>query len=260
MKGERLLSVVIPYYIDNKNQYFIEDWVGACQDIEIIFVQDIHKSQPGVSLEYLVAKYANNRIIHTSGIFDGPGLARNAGMKLANSEFIAFWDIDDLPIVSNFLQMTHKAHSGQYIAGVGLFYKAHVNHKNLKIEKLSPQRGLSTFDLALNPGIWRWVFRASLLKDNYFENIKMGEDQVFIQSINVFDYKILKYDDFVYVYMKGWVTQLTNSNRHHNDIERALRMVGRTFLEGSRRSKYFKIVMLFRLFSTLIKSRVINWH
>ncbi len=255
-----MLSVVIPYYIDSGNKYFIEDWLVDCEDIEIIFVQDIHNNHPGLSLEYLVAKYSNIRIIHTAGNFEGPGLARNAGMKFANSEFIAFWDIDDLPNVSNFLHMTHEAHSGQYCAGVGFFNKALVNHQNLKIDKLSPQRGLSTFDLALNPGIWRWVFRSSLLKEIYFENINMGEDQVFMQSINVFDHKILKYDDFVYTYMKGWVTQLTNSYRHHIDIESALRMVGRTFWEGSWRSKYFRVVMLVRLFLTLIKSRLTKWN
>lgn len=251
-----MLSVVVPYHLNLNSSYFIENWLPNCTEIEVILVQDLHHETSNISIEFLVAKYPDINIIHLSGYFNGPGGARNAGIAIANSEYIAFWDIDDYPNVFNVIEMTKNVITAKCVAGVGYFLESEVNPQNSRLNNGFVYQSQNIFSLAINPGIWRWVFNKNAILANSFEDITMGEDQVFLQALNIFDHKILKYEDVVYTYIKGWPKQLTSLGGLQRDIGRAIKIMAKDSLKGRIRSKIFRTAMIVRLTGTLIKNLV----
>jgi len=92
---EELVSIVIPIY---QAQQYIEVCVEDIlkQDylnIEIILVNDGSKDNSGEICDKCAEKYANIRVIHQEN--QGPGMARDTGVKKAKGKYIVFVDSDD---------------------------------------------------------------------------------------------------------------------------------------------------------------------
>lgn len=92
---EELVSIVIPIYQAQK-------YIEACledilkQDypnIEIILVNDGSMDNSGKICDKYAEKYANIRVIHQKN--QGPGMARDTGVKEAKGKYIVFVDSDD---------------------------------------------------------------------------------------------------------------------------------------------------------------------
>lgn len=91
-----LVSVIIPVY---NVQDYLEECVQSVQDqtypnVEIILVDDGSTDKSGALCDELAAKDGRIHVIHkeNGGLSD----ARNAGLKLAEGEYIAFVDSDDI--------------------------------------------------------------------------------------------------------------------------------------------------------------------
>ena len=89
------VSVIIPVYN-------VEEYVDKClasvvnqsfSDIEIIVVND--GSTDGSGDKCLEWAKRDERIVYVSKKNEGAGLARNLGIQIASSEFLAFCDPDD---------------------------------------------------------------------------------------------------------------------------------------------------------------------
>lgn len=92
---EELVSIVIPIY---QAQQYIEVCVEDIlkQDylnIEIILVNDGSKDNSGEICNKFAEKYTNIRVIHQEN--QGPGMARDTGVKEAKGKYIVFVDSDD---------------------------------------------------------------------------------------------------------------------------------------------------------------------
>lgn len=92
---EGLVSIVVPIYQ-------AQNYIGACvedilkQDypnIEIILVNDGSVDNSGEMCDKYAEKYTNIRVIHQ--VNQGPGIARDTGVKEAKGKYIIFVDSDD---------------------------------------------------------------------------------------------------------------------------------------------------------------------
>lgn len=90
-----LVSVIVPVY--NAEKYLQRAIDSAlCQDyrkIELILIDDGSSDLSGKICDFAAAKDTRVRVIHQSN--RGPGAARNAGLKIAQGEYLAFLDGDD---------------------------------------------------------------------------------------------------------------------------------------------------------------------
>ena len=183
------LSVVTPFHriADLQN---ITSWIPAATQmgIEVVLVLDT-LSEYEVSLVQTELPKNFNLIKVSSGNFGSAAHSRNAGIALATGEWIAFWDADDRPILSNFIQMI--AESENYSIAKGSFSR--LTEKEKKLNKgrefrIEAKTFRNIYKNANNPGLWRWAFRRKLIEGIFFPEIILGEDQLFlIQALSMVD-------------------------------------------------------------------------
>lgn len=79
----------------------------SLDDCELIFVDDGSTDSSIDVLRKTEREYPNIKMITQSNQFDG--VARNNGMKVAEGEYLIFWDPDDIPYNSQLEKMYVKA-------------------------------------------------------------------------------------------------------------------------------------------------------
>ena len=93
--SEMKLSIVIPVY---KVEKFIVNTVDsleiACDNYEIILVDDHSPDDSPRLCDELAAKYGNIKVLHKAKN-EGLSMARNSGIDIAKGEYICFVDADD---------------------------------------------------------------------------------------------------------------------------------------------------------------------
>ncbi|MGL5414486.1 MAG: bifunctional glycosyltransferase/CDP-glycerol:glycerophosphate glycerophosphotransferase [Clostridium sp.] len=199
------VSVIIPVY--NVEEY-IEETIESLlnqtmKDFEVILVDDESTDR---SVARIQKKIEGNekkfRIITQKN--GGPGKARNKGLDVAKGEYIIFMDSDDvLPI--NSIEIRYNLaceHKADMIIGATYGYDG---EKTWPIVGHFFDEGIKTIknsnELVQSMGPCNKLFRKKLIGDTRFpEDIKYGEDQVFIMSAYIKSKKIYKTNENIYYY------------------------------------------------------------
>ncbi len=213
--------------------------------VKILLVHDIQDSDTTIELKHLVKKHKYLDIDVIEGTFGAPGLARNAGLENPLAEWTAFWDADDLPNPKDVLEEISRASADvEVIIGNFTVLSPHgiasIKHE-AKIEIV-----------ALNPGLWRMIFRSSILESIYFSSTLMGEDQLFLIDLGLGSRKILFSNKFFYQYYRGFPMQLTSTQESVNDVEKTLKSVAARFKKNERLKNSFSEIIFLRLLVTTI--------
>jgi len=244
------LSCIVPVSRMANELGELESWIrdSVSLDIEIVIVHDIQDNETAEQLRGLIEDLKDNRLRFIQENVNSPGLARNLGLRIAQGQWIAFWDSDDLPDVKEALASINENLDSEIIIG------RYITHQRRSgTEEVSNELELNQRRVGINPGIWRMLFRNSVLVDKQFSEIKMGEDQVFIAELN-FDSKLVSFTNRVlYKYFKGRPNQLTNSELRIRDFLTAFEMI--LVAQKQQKSPLHSInfVMLSRILITTFK-------
>ena len=176
----KLVSVIIPYY--KKKKYFSKTinsvLAQTYRNIEIIIVYDDEDISEYKFLLKLKKKHKKISILVNKKNL-GAGLSRNAGIKIAKGEYIAFVDADDYWeknkiskqltfMKKNKSDISHTSYNIVDEFGKKISYRVAKNQNFLKLIK-SCDIGLSTV-----------ILKKKLLNDRIqFPNLKTKEDFVF---------------------------------------------------------------------------------
>ena len=170
------VSVIIPVY--NAEKYLREclDSVvnQTLRDIEIICVDDgSTDSSPAVLAEY-AARDSRVRVLTQENAGVGP--ARNAGIRAARGEFVAFLDPDDLlPDASVYEALYFYAKENRVrVCGGGVCSLANDGKRyfpdaswGTNVDQAFPREGFMRFaDWQFDYGFYRYIFERRLLLDN----------------------------------------------------------------------------------------------
>jgi len=201
------LSVIIPIQYPNKH---IDNLLRLAEDalnstIRLIYVFDCPSY---INVESIVLKKLTElKVKVVIDSFGNAGQARNAGLSLADSDWIAFWDSDDMFDLNLALEALRIAPEDSTVV-IGGFQVLEVC-KGFRREVEPP---ITPSSLARNPGIWRMMFRKELLKDITFPSIKLAEDQVFLCRTLCQHPKVFFTPLVWYRYAFGLIEQTTTSS------------------------------------------------
>ena len=201
---------MIPIGGVNPSCEYIKQWLPFIDftKFQVIIVQDNLKKSVALELQEItnaLADIDNGNLIVETVAYKNIGKSRNAGLRLAIGEWIAFWDSDDIPEPSLFSKMVGAAVKAEADLAVGQF-----SEKNETGEVILRNGMDSIPDLITDPGIWRLAFRRSIIEEIQFPGYSMGEDQVFLYRALQNIGHIQWFDFCVYTYRVGNPNQITN--------------------------------------------------
>jgi glycosyltransferase involved in cell wall biosynthesis len=191
--GERpLLSVVIPVHdaasLQDDLRRSISQWLLLpAPGVQVIVVLD----GPSEDVRWLALEpegMSSGRLeVTRTVVCQGPGAARNEGIIRSVGDTIYFMDADDTVDAAAIFGISAKLLATQYDVAV-FGYKVHdfrtptVTHRvGLPKTKLQSLESALTRDAA----VWRFVFRASFLREHglRFPPLRMGEDLIFLLQV-----------------------------------------------------------------------------
>lgn len=187
--------------------------------------------------------------------YGSPGLARNEGMKYSNSEWICFWDSDDIGNVEEVINSIIECPREKTLI-IGEYeiikFNEQVANGNFK-KKVN-----SLKHVMINPGIWRMAFRCSTLGDARFIKGRMGEDQAYLATLNIREEDVFYTRRHLYKYFIGDPQQLTSNSDSILEIKSAMEKVQEILKLGNQSEDYVYIIWA-RLLLTSIKRRVVSF-
>jgi hypothetical protein len=215
------LSVIVAVgnYTNFLTTYLASVSCQNIEEVEFIFVFDTPDSSLNPSQLFKGISFEFETVV---GNFGSPGLARNAGLNLANGKWISFNDIDDLTNITGLLGVVRETEESDAYIGCGIYRTLDFGSHTLLEECQWSNKPFA--DLIRRPGLWRMVFRADVIADKRFSNLSMGEDQLFLVSIGFPLHPIHFSNQHVYDYMKNVPGQLTSLKSKKQELTKAIRL------------------------------------
>lgn len=247
-KSERvyLLTVVVPIARMAGKLENLKKWVDSAigLEVKILLIHDHQDSETSQELREYVEKLGTGQVQLLEKYYGSPGMARNAGLLNIKSEWCCFWDSDDTPDVGATLLSIYQAKSDTEVIiskyAVHDFDETKIVSHNFCLDQV-----------AINPGIWRMVFKSRRIKDKEFTDLLMGEDQIFLLEIGLSTLKVEFSDAVTYTYHQGLPSQLTK--QFGMKSLRAIEVIRtNTILSQSTHDRFLTIVFT-RMFITSLK-------
>lgn len=252
INNENLLTAIVPVRNMAGRLNVFNSWIGQIEKypMQLIVVHDVFDKGTDYELKKIINHHSQLNIMLIEGKFGSPGYARNAGLEYVTGKWVAFWDSDDKPRLQTIISEINNAQLNDEIL-VGGFDT--VNAFSGNINRLN-ENNASLRSVLMNPGLWRMVFKSKILKELKFSNLRMGEDQLFLASMNFIELAANYANESFYEYTIEQKGQLTNSVSALTDLQQASRILLEHSLSNTnKRIVYFDIFLIIRQQLTLIK-------
>lgn len=254
------ITIIVPVSRMSTKLSNLRHWLRTVdfESIEVILVHDIQDVDTGRELKEITLNIPQIQLIEAR--YGSPGMARNAGLDLAKSEWIVFWDSDDLPEVEEVIEMIEIAANGNFAVAVGGFTVQTLTSPNLHSLHLieNSVSGKLFEEFGMQPGLWRWAFRNEIIGKIRFKAFRMAEDQCFLFDLNLAGQRIYVHPKSVYTYFVGDEQQLTNNPKALSDLLKSVPYLMRS-IKGSNASKSeFGALLITRQVLTALKRGVLS--
>jgi glycosyltransferase involved in cell wall biosynthesis len=239
------LTTIVPVSRMGGRLQLLATWLPKALDlgIYVVLVHDKQDDETGPELNALITKLNHENLSFVEGVFNSPGLARNAGLELSSTRWISFWDSDDLVFPEIVLQELSENHTNDEVI---CFQYDEITDQNLMKTKKTENRD----QLIKSPGIWRLIILRDLIGQVKFREFPMAEDQVFLWETGAFDSKILYSNRVVYAYSIGDPNQATASKKKINSLTKVIKCIK---LNQIPKSSVDRKNLVIRLSLTLVK-------
>jgi glycosyltransferase involved in cell wall biosynthesis len=240
------LSVIVPVSGEPDRIMFLGSWFKPNKfvHLEIIIVEDNLKEETKKELDkQLSGLYSEYSQIRVVGNFGNPGDARNAGLTKVTGDWVAFWDSDDLPDLVTVAEILIEPESRKNDFIYTDFLIKSDSSGNLAQNRFAAENQVVNLSLiALEPGIWRFVFKRGILEGISFPAFRMGEDQIFMTKLELHKHKGRYVNRNTYIYRKGITGQLTENQNRVKYLEPSLNE--QLMIIRKQPSRFGKIVVI----------------
>lgn len=248
-----IVSIITPISgvsIDLSNLRF---WLDQTQHLPIqtVLIHDEVDQIVHVLLEQMLEDLSNPLVTLHRGHFGSPGAARNKGLQFVTTKRVVFWDADDIGEPHNLIQVIKDHEDSKVIVGsytINSDSKLFDKHTNA----LKNDHTLE-IQLGLSPGIWRYIFNYSIIKDQQFSNVKMGEDQQFLIEIQAIPEMLTATKTILYNYFTGNDTHLTAQKSAKGAIVHTFDTLQRYFIKRNQRLNLFETTVFTKLLWSSVK-------
>jgi glycosyltransferase involved in cell wall biosynthesis len=212
-------------------------WLKDCTpQVQIILVSDSSSDNTSNELQGLRESLPLLNIVIIEGVYGSPGSARNAGLERVENEWTVFWDSDDIGDPKKLLEELSKMNEDN-CDSIIFGYEVYSKDSQKGAWSLWPETKEKRIEvLSLNPGIWRFCFRSSRVKNLKFSHLRMAEDQLFIDNFLQKFPHISFSNIIVYKYFINISTQLTRNKDALEDLQLAGRLLSRKLATDSQAS------------------------
>ena len=220
------VSIIIPVYNTEKflrgafdsikNQTFNFD------DLEIIFINDRSTDGSEEILKELGEKYENVFLYDSTSENRGPGTSRNLGMEKATSDYIIFFDSDDV-MMPEYIETIYDEITKNDVDIVKTSFYTNVRGETFPITRGIGRVEVSHDDLTLMMDYnyyepWAGIYKRSyLMEENirFLERFNVYESFIFtIEAIAKAKNGIIVLDDFM-----GQIWRMREEGLHNNTIK-----------------------------------------
>lgn len=220
------VSVVCPIKNMEGRLQNLNSWLKECDaHFQIILVCDSCTDKTVEELQKMKESSPPNQIEIIEGAYGSPGAARNAGFQYARNEWVIFWDSDDFGKPKE-LASCLATQSGDLLDAVVFgydIYSGDASRSNWTTWPIGHEKSMEK--LSLNPGIWRICFRRSSITDLKFPNLRMAEDQLFINDFMQKLPKLQFSNVVIYKYFVNVSNQLTSNKSALEDLREAANLL-----------------------------------
>ena len=251
-----MLTAIVPVSGMAGRLHNLENWLSTIHDldIQIIIIHDHRDSETERQLLSILGTINSPKIAYLSGAFGSPGAARNAGLERVDSKFVCFWDSDDLPQPQSILSDL-EIYSGDCEILIGQYVRIGDDSKEMRQIK---SKDTSVSEVAMNPGLWRMVFRRDFISSVKFQTMRMGEDQLFLAEIIALKPRVSFSHTLFYSYFVGHPGQLTQSPAAITELFDTFQAILALRKKTSGREFEFTSIMISRMNFTLARFAVRN--
>ncbi len=199
-----LLSFVVPF----KDLKVLEDNLLKSFEephncYEVIFVHDSASRLEEKQIDMFLR--SGLRFKYIQGEFGSPGLARNRGVDEASGRWIVFWDSDDFGYPNKVCESIKNLGESFFIGNFSVFRENRVQSTKMNLNSLKSQ-------ISINPGIWRFAFRSEIAKKLRFNDLKLGEDLIYLMDSGVFSTNWEISNEIIYEYRISSIQSTKNMN------------------------------------------------
>ena len=251
----KLIDAIIPFKDNTRNLAQLEKWLiksNVPPQIRIILIHDIQFSSKCIfRLRKIKTSFERDRFVLITGKFGSPGATRNAGLDKVTSNWVVFWDSDDLPEPKKYLDMILMSESKNAKICIGRCEIIEIKNK----EHSKATESSCLLNVAYSPGIWRMAFNSKLLQGTRFSDSLWGEDQRFLIDLDIFEHNIFQFNQVVYSYYKGVPNQLVGTKNFVGNL--AAEIIHSLEALESRngiRKIFLYSVMITRMAGTIVKN------
>lgn len=247
-----LLSVIIPIGNLEKNFDNIKNIALSSHQlsIELVLVLDTSETSALEKLTKLCisCNLDNFKIIECDG--RNPGSSRNLGILSCTGDWVFFCDSDDFPRLRVITKaITEINQEIDILIGSYVIKENNVENQTNLIIKSNTNK--SWLDIALNPGLWRWIIKRNFIVTESFPNVSMGEDQYFLLTLLNREPKIKLCDEVFYYYVKNSKDSLTFSKFKINDLIHIIKLENQLNIFSNKYSNFKRHVMLRQMFTLM---------
>ena len=245
------LTVVVPVSRMAGKLELFKKWVSSAQkkSIYVVIVHDWRDEETELELTNFLGSLDEKNFKFITGDFGSPGVARNQAREFIQTNWVAFWDSDDYPNLDAILGAINKSEIEDEIL-IGGFETKNFKNGITRTQALLKEWKMS---VALNPGLWRMIFKRDILEEFEFSDLIMGEDQLFMAKLDIFNRRVRVFQDIFYTYQIMLTQQATRSRSSLKDLKRCLLQFNKTISGITDLNKGYYQIMYVKQIITSVK-------
>jgi hypothetical protein len=244
------LTAIIPFHNFSINFPKLINLLNVTKNFEIdlILIADSLNDDDFRQLSIVVDSFTNLNLLRCD--FKSAAQTRNLGLRTAKSEWIVFWDCDDMVYLSAYQDIL----IGGDIGDADLIVSQIEIRSQSRGINLRTSATMTPDQIGVFPAFTRFIYRRTLIGDTQFVPIPLCEDQCFLAEILIKNPKIVFSGLTTYQYVIDNPFQGSNTLFAHDSHRAAAQFIWNLItveLTSTRFSRTLQIMSLRLLLSSL---------